>query len=140
MNIRMKSICKGYGCSVLLSSPGYCDKHKKTIDARKHWNDLDTKKTPEEIAFYSSAKWSNTSKNYRKRNPLCENCKKNGKTTAVRLVHHEPDLRYLLANGLNPCDDQYLHSSCNKCHLGELRAKKGSQKVKKQSLLEKMGW
>lgn len=140
MSNRMKSICKGYGCTDLLPSPGYCDKHKRTFDTRAPWNELDRKKTAAEIAFYSSGRWSKTSKSFRKNNPLCETCKENGKTTAVQLVHHDPDLKQLLAKGLDPCDWKYLHGSCNMCHLGELRKKKYKKKPIKKSLLERMGW
>ena len=137
----MKSICKGYGCTVLLPSPGYCDKHKRTFGARKFWDELDEKKTPAMIKFYSSSIWNKVSKRHKVNNPLCVPCKKRGKTTKVEITHHDPDLAYLLANDLDPFNEKYLVSICEKCHMEELRKKRYKNKtIKKQSLLERMGW
>lgn len=81
-------------------------------------------KTPEQRKFYQGRKWTNTSKRHRRNNPLCETCEDKGLIRKAQLVHHDPDFNYLTQNGLNPYDEKYLHSSCDDCHLEELRKKR----------------
>jgi len=121
MPTRAKSICRKTNCTTTISTPGYCDKHKKN---EKPFRTLDKKKTPEMKKFYSSYRWTKTSKDQRRREPLCEGCLENGKTKIAEMVHHEPPLQELLRRGLNPFSTEYLHSLCNNCHLVELRCKK----------------
>lgn len=116
---RAKSICGHPNCNVLLSTPGYCPKHKK----ESPFKGLDRKKTPETIKFYRSNRWRKTSESFRYDHPLCFECKMNGKTTPAKLVHHTPDLKILLEKNLDPYDRKYLRSSCFNCHQKELRGK-----------------
>lgn len=114
-------MCKQSGCSELLSSPGYCDKHQKGSDKFKKQNDA---KTEETKSFYSSSKWTMTSRNHREKKPLCEECKKKGIRQKADLVHHVPELTELLKQNKNPYDEQYLFSLCFSCHQKELNKKK----------------
>ena len=129
----MKIMCRNPGCSVLVASPGYCAAHKKVEKAnkRKNWERLDLKKTPEQRAFYNSNAWKIVSILFRKENPLCEVCKTNNRIKKSDLVHHEPNLNYLLKNNLDPLKSEYLHSICNPCHLKELREGVGKKEIKK---------
>ena len=60
------------------------------------------------------ARWNDLSVRYRTHNPLCEQCKAEGKTTAAEDVHHirkvkdSPELMYDWSN---------LMSVCRKCHI-----------------------
>ena len=116
---RPKSICRQFGCGDLIDYSGYCEAHK-----REPFKLLDRKKTPQQKSFYSGLSWTNKSISFRMRNPLCKRCESRGLTVAVQMVHHKPDLSYLMSNGLNPYDDQYLEGLCNNCHLEDLRDKR----------------
>lgn len=120
--------CKKPGCTELVEvgGSGYCPKHSHIPeqDARRSFDDLDRKKTPEEIAFYHSRKWTEASRRHRNIEPLCRRCREKGKIVAGELVHHNPSLQELLRTGRNPYDDQYLETLCFRHHQAELRAKK----------------
>lgn len=126
MPSRAKSICRRVGCNALIDRPGYCPAH--TIDprekARENFRALDERKTDEQKAFYSSAAWTQASRRHRANDPLCSRCRERGIIQAGQLVHHNPPLDELIARGLNPLDDRYLETLCNRCHLEELRGKK----------------
>jgi hypothetical protein len=119
--------CKKYGCPALVRGYGYCGEHTHIGQeiARKPFEQLETRKTPEQRAFYSSAAWTRASLQHRAKEPLCRRCHDNGIIKAVEMVHHNPPLEVLLAEGKSPLNDEYLESLCNNCHLGELRNKRG---------------
>ncbi len=120
--LRAKSICTHYGCSALVSSGSRCELHPyKTMREV-----LDKKKTPEARSFYSSGRWTKTSLEHRKMEPLCRSCKKKGRTTEGTLVHHNPERQDLIEAGLDPFDHKYLETLCFNCHQGELRDKRNS--------------
>jgi len=108
-----KSICKKVGCNALIPKSGYCEDHQ---EQSKRFKVLDERKNPVTKKFYSSGKWTITSKRYRENNPLCERCDERGYTQIAEMVHHEPSLLSLLKRGLNPHDTDYLHGLCDKCH------------------------
>jgi 5-methylcytosine-specific restriction protein A len=112
------SVCKKTGCSKLINKPGYCEPH--TIEEQPYRR-LDRNKTPEQKKFYSSSRWTKTSRQVRKDNPLCEECKKNGKTQKSEMVHHEPSREELIKRGLSPYDTNFLHALCKRCHEAEHR-------------------
>ena len=113
------SVCKNIGCSKLISKPGYCEAH--AIAEAAPFRRLDRNKTPEQKKFYSSSRWTKTSKKVREDNPLCEECLKNGKTQKSEMVHHEPSREELIQKGLSPFDTKYLHALCKRCHETEHR-------------------
>jgi 5-methylcytosine-specific restriction enzyme A len=126
MPSRAMSICKKIGCNALVSKPGYCADHLHLVktDSREHFKRLDDKKTPEQKSFYSRREWTEASLRHRKTEPLCRRCRAKGYIVPVELVHHNPELQYLLDHGLSPYSDQYLESLCFNCHQSELRAKR----------------
>tara|TARA_Y100001973_G_C5181788_1_gene325329 strand:- start:286 stop:627 length:342 start_codon:yes stop_codon:yes gene_type:complete len=64
--------------------------------------------------FYQSKAWRMTRKFYIKDNPLCEMCKRKGKTTAAQMVDHITPISIGgMAVALNT---KNLQSLCNKCH------------------------
>lgn len=119
--LRAKSICTYAGCSALVSSGSRCELHPYESMRER----LDKKKTPEARSFYSGSKWTRTSLEHRKLEPLCRSCKKKGLTTEGALVHHNPERQDLIEAGLDPYDHKYLETLCFNCHQGELREKRG---------------
>lgn len=120
--LKAKTICTYYGCSVLIASGHRCEAHPY----KPMREVLDKTKTPGSRLFYSSGKWTKTSKEHRKQYPLCVNCKKKGRTVAGSLVHHNPERQILIARGDSPYDDRFLETLCRNCHQVELRGKRGS--------------
>lgn len=125
---RPLTLCRKQGCPNLVPQGGlgYCPAHthvaKEVI--RENFSVLDAKKTPEQRAFYTSKRWTETSLKHRQLEPLCRRCKANGCIVAAEMVHHNPPVEVLLREGKSPYDHQYLESLCNDCHLGELRLKR----------------
>tara|TARA_R100001163_G_scaffold1867_1_gene2898 strand:+ start:116 stop:451 length:336 start_codon:yes stop_codon:yes gene_type:complete len=62
--------------------------------------------------FYHSKAWRMTRKFYIKDNPLCEQCKRKGITTAAQMVDHIKPITL----GGHKYDNSNLSSLCNKCH------------------------
>lgn len=126
-------MCNYPGCKELIKDFGYCAKHQKNHvnEKRKYFHILDQNKTEIAKKFYSSSRWTKTSLRYRMNNPLCKRCKAKGFAKIGDLVHHNPDLNFLLGKGLNPFDDKFLETICNDHHLEELRKKKGEKKNEK---------
>jgi len=122
MNKSLKP-CKQPGCAALVTT-GYCSEHEQPDATESPFKRLDRKKTAEEINFYRSRPWTRTSKLFRKSNPLCAECKRAGRVVAAEMVHHVIEVPRLIKEGKNPLSWRYLESLCNRCHLGELRAKK----------------
>ena len=120
MPARARSICRKTGCHVLIATPGYCEDHAHLANP---FRTLDARKTPESVRFYRSYKWTQASIRHRIKSPICKECERRGITKKGELVHHEPPLEKLIAEGLNPLDDKYLETLCHNCHQGHLRAK-----------------
>lgn len=119
---RASRICKRTGCKEFAVKNGYCKVHS----GGDRFSLLNAVKTTEQGKFYSGSKWTKKSISYRASHPFCERCrKKEHKLVLGKLVHHEPDLNYLLKNNLNPYDDKYLETLCIPCHQRELNKKKG---------------
>lgn len=119
---KAKSICTYIGCSALIDSGSRCSLHPYE-DMRKS---LDSKKTPEARKFYSSSKWTKTSKQQRKIEPLCRECKKNGLIVDGKIADHNPDRQVLIDRGLDPFDFKYLQTLCFSCHQKKLRVKRNN--------------
>ena len=124
---RAKKPCKKTGCPAL-TSEGYCEKHahikeemqaEREAKAKESLNRLKRKQAPEERSFYSSAMWTKVSRLYREKNPLCARCKKVGRVVPVKLVHHSPELREIIAMGESPYNEKYLEGLCMRCHNKE---------------------
>jgi 5-methylcytosine-specific restriction protein A len=126
---RMLRICARPGCNAL-SENRYCPIHAPAAEAehkarrREAFDRLTDKRTLEQHAFYQSEAWHEASRRHRRAEPLCRRCHSRGIIRQAEMVHHDPDLSQLMARGLNPLDDMYLVSLCNRCHLEDLRKKK----------------
>lgn len=117
-----KKICKRKGCRDFAVKDGYCEEHS----GPNRFSLLNATKTTEKGRFYSGRKWTKKSIDYRNSNPFCERCwKRDHKKVLGKLVHHEPELDYLLEHGLDPYNDKYLETLCFPCHQSELNKKKG---------------
>ena len=116
---RAKSICTYPSCSTLVTSGHRCSLHP--YDSMRQ--QLDKKKTSESRKFYSSHKWTMTSRKHREIEPLCRRCKEGGLVVQGELVHHNPERQELVFMGLDPFDHEYLETLCFRCHQHELRAK-----------------
>ena len=67
------------------------------------------KRNKEEVSFYKTYKWTQTSKSYRKEHPLCVECAKKGRTKKADVVDHIIPIK---EGGL-----QYDHSNLQSlCH------------------------
>jgi hypothetical protein len=102
---------------------GYCLRHahiKKTM-TKDVFRELDKKKTPEQKRFYSSSLWTSTSKNHLREEPLCRQCKQNGKVKIATITHHNPPLSEILENGGNPYAEENLESICHQKELYKKR-------------------
>ena len=62
--------------------------------------------------FYSSTQWRRTRDRYRRLNPLCAECQRQGIVTAAELVHHKRER----SQGGEPLDAANLESLCRSCH------------------------
>lgn len=62
--------------------------------------------------FYNSRRWRSLRKHYIQSNPLCEQCKRNERTTAGQCVDHIKPIRL---GGLMT-DIGNLQTLCNSCH------------------------
>ena len=80
----------------------------------QHMRDVDN------ASFYNSRRWRSISKSFRKRNPLCAQCKRDGLISSAQCVDHiKPISQY----GMGVATDiKNLQSLCNSCH-----AKKSSR-------------
>jgi len=65
------------------------------------------------VKFYKSYTWIQTSKRYRKANPLCATHKSAGMTVPCNMAHHiQP-----IMDGGEQIDPENLMSLCNHCHV-----------------------
>lgn len=114
-----KSICRLLNCNTLIPSPGYCEEHQE-----EHGNRFkDLVKAPGSRAFYSSKRWTDTSKTFRERNPLCADHLRQGMVRQGTLVDHKIERGELIDRGLDPCGFEYLETLCHGCHNRKLRSR-----------------
>ena len=85
--------------------------HDKKLGFKKQIERKPRGKTPFD-SFYSSRRWQRLRSAYRKRNPLCEDCRAKGKITAAKMVHHI----VALDDGGSKTNWNNLRSLCNDCH------------------------
>ena len=66
----------------------------------------------EEVSFYKTYKWTKTSKNYRKRNPLCVECLEKGRTRKADVVDHIVPIKH----GGELLNEENFQSLCHSHH------------------------
>jgi len=96
----------------------YLPKHK-----RKSWmpkKEEGQTRQYDNTAFYQSKQWRMTRNYYIKRNPLCEQCLRDNKTTSGQCVDHIKQV----TKGGSKFDESNLQTLCNSCH-----AKKSGQEA-----------
>lgn len=100
-----KRPCSQPGCPEL-THERFCDEHRKAEARRyeRYQHDPNTAKR------YGRA-WKRIRDRYVAKNPLCEECKRNGKLTPVQEVHH---ILPLSRGGTH--DESNLMSVCTPCH------------------------
>lgn len=105
--------CRFNGCTAIIHSGSYCDKHK-TQGRRSYDKALDERRGSARQRGYDS-RWEHFRRWFLQQpgNQLCARCTEHGRTTWADLVHHikpvreRPDLR------LHPDNCMPV---CNRCH------------------------
>lgn len=97
--------CRYPGCSAL-TDESYCPEHKRLVTARYNRYEW----TPEMKNRYNGA-WPAIRRNYIKAHPLCEVCRREGRYTEAREVHH---IIPLADGGTHDSDN--LMALCKPCH------------------------
>ena len=85
MPTRPSSQCRHYGCTTLVSTPGYCKAH--TIEAWPTSVEYD-KNRPSASARGYDGKWRKARSQFLRANPLCASCLAQGVTTPAIVVDH----------------------------------------------------
>lgn len=113
MPAKAPTICRHPGCGALVHS-GYCDQHKRNDRQQKLQGQQDyNRRRSESDRMYSTQRWKKLSIVFRKRNPLCCECERNGLVRTADLVDHikpakeNPELFFEWSN---------LRSLCQGCH------------------------
>lgn len=111
-----KYICRKTNCNILVPTSGYCSVHKTEHDNR--FKGL--RKASGSRSFYSSSRWTQTSKRFRELNPLCADHYKQGIVVKGDLVDHVIERNDLIAKGESPFDFNFLQTLCHGCHNRKL--------------------
>ena len=112
-----KTPCRYPGCPELCEGR-YCDQHQPLID-----HDYNTRHRDREASrFYSSDRWRKLRAAKLSRTPLCEECARQGKTTAATMVDHIQPIK----QGGRALDMDNLQSLCWSCHSAK-SVKEGSR-------------
>ena len=76
MPIKPKKFCLHPNCNELVDK-GYCDKHKPEVTTDKPYHHM-----------YNNVKWKQSRMSYLKMNPLCVECKEQGRLVRADVVDH----------------------------------------------------
>ena len=106
MPYKPKHPCAYPGCGRLAVSEQYCAEHKKQMDKQYNQHQRD----PASNKRYGRS-WKRIRDRYIKANPLCEECKNQGKLTPAEEIHH---IIPLSKDGGN--NEENLMSLCKSCH------------------------
>ena len=121
MPYKPKKPCSYPGCPKLTDDL-YCEEHKKLMD--RNYNKYERDKVSQR--FYQSTEWKALKKKVLNYEPLCRECKKNGKLTKATMVDHIVEIK----KGGAPLDINNLQPLCWSCHSRK-SAKEGSRWGKK---------
>jgi 5-methylcytosine-specific restriction protein A len=103
--------CKHCGCTELTRDQcGYCETHKADADQRKReaYTEADRYRGSARSRGYDK-RWEKVRALKLRRDPLCEDCKSEGRYIPAKEVHHiikvsdRPDLRLVLDNLMSLC-------------------------------------
>ena len=113
--------CRHFGCPEY-TTEAYCHRHKEYEKAIKA--DYEKRYEKKRDPFYKSPRWRKARNRYAEKNPLCEECKKNGiEGVLMKTVDHIIDIK----DGGAKLDFDNLQSLCQECHnrkIGERRKRK----------------
>ena len=104
--------CRHQGCRILIASPGYCDAHRKEdYRARKQAVTIDYKARNR---FYQRALWKRIRAVQLHAEPLCRECRKQGRLVVAEVVDHIVPF----ADDRDPLavEQSNLQSLCISCH------------------------
>lgn len=106
MTFKPKRLCKHPRCVMVVDnySDYLCNAHKK-----EKWK---VEKRFNTDPFYHSTMWRKFSKQYRKSNPFCFSCAKEGRTSLTEVVDHITPR----AAGGSDYDLKNLQPLCHQCH------------------------
>jgi len=114
---KLRGPCTHPGCPRLAVAHGKCELHqtdRRVADRDYARRRLDT----EEQAFYKSARWQKLRAWKLARDPMCEQCAAEGRTTPATLVDHIVPLK----DGGDPMLVDNLQSLCASCHARKHRS------------------
>jgi 5-methylcytosine-specific restriction protein A len=103
--------CKHCGCTALTrDKSGYCEAHKAEADERKReaWRASDQHRGSARERGYTK-QWEKVRAMKLSRDPLCEDCEREGRYIPAKEVHHiikvsvRPDLRLVMDNLMSLC-------------------------------------
>lgn len=117
----LKKICKAKRCNALCDYlVGYCDEHigLKVVAERERQREVDKHRGSQRDRGYTRT-WEKKRVVYLKVNPLCVECKKQGKYIPANEVHH---IKALADGGTH--EHSNLMALCKSCHSG-ITAKAG---------------
>jgi len=122
MPYRLKKPCAYPGCPELVGAgERYCEKHKTARRTRD--KEYKARRTDlEEQAFYKTDRWRKLRQWKLRQNPLCEICKREGRTTVAKLVDHIKPIK----EGGDWMAVDNLQSLCVRCHNRKHRGKQKS--------------
>ena len=112
-----KTPCRYPGCPALCDG-AYCEKHQSVIDHEYNTRHRDR----DASRFYSSDRWRKLRAAKLSRNPLCEECARQGRHTPAKMVDHIVPIRF----GGRSLDMDNLQSLCWSCHSAK-SIKEGSR-------------
>ena len=101
--------CRYPGCSALLETPGFCDRHR-----REHHRDYDRARRgfDTELGFYTSAAWRRCRAAFLRAHPLCRACRDAGRAVEARVADHIVPIK----QGGARFDWDNLQPLCLSCH------------------------
>ena len=101
--------CRQPGCAAVLSTPGYCDSHRRN----QHRDYGRARRTFDgEVGFYSSTRWRATREAMLRANPLCVTCMFERIARPAVVVDHIVPIK----QGGDRFESANLQSLCVSCH------------------------
>jgi 5-methylcytosine-specific restriction protein A len=95
--------------------PSRVSTHKPSVPAgpTRHQVYAQYRRDRESNRFYSSAVWRKLRSMQLRKEPLCEECRRQGRLTLAEIVHHRTELR---ADPTLALAEENLESLCSPCH------------------------
>ena len=115
MPYRNKKPCSKPGCPELVKAGNtYCEKHREEVVSKRNKRYDRNQRDKKAKKFYQSSTWRKVRNRYIKNNPLCEHCKKRGRTEIADEVDHIIPIQVDWSKRLS---SDNLQSLCHSCHM-----------------------